>query len=87
MKAFLSRNELSIGHSTIPKDGDAKYFTSHVEPRADEWAANSRGETVFEFDEKVAATASIRSREEIDVVADGQQQQPSSDDMGKPQDA
>ena len=86
MKVFMDNMEFTIGRSTIPKDDNEKYFTSHVEPTAKEWAAISRGEAVPEFDAKVAATASIRSRGEIRDVA-GQQEEPYSDQIGESQDA
>ena len=60
--AFMENIELTIGRSTIPRDDNEKYYTSRVEPRAEEWASISRGQPVPEFDERVAATASIRSK-------------------------
>ena len=78
--------QLTIGRSTIPKGDDEKYFTSHVEPRAEEWAAIGRGEPVPQFDAKVAATASIRSRGEVRDAADDQQEEPSADHIGGSQD-
>jgi len=84
IKAFMDGIELSVGRSSIPEGDDKKYFTSHVEPRAEEWAAISRGEPVPELDAKVASTASIRSGGEIcDAVAQGEE--PSSDEIGGPQ--
>ena len=86
VKAFMDSIELTIGRSNIPKGVDEKYFTSHVEPRAEEWAAIGRGDPVPEFDAKVAATASMRSRGGIRDSADDQQEVQSADHNGRSQD-
>jgi|GEM_PF-2614455 hypothetical protein len=86
IKAFMDNLEFTIGNLTIPQDDKEKYFTSHVEPTAEEWAAISFGEPVPEFDAKVAATASIRTKGEIPDATDDQQDVPSADHIGGSQD-
>jgi hypothetical protein len=85
VKAFLDRIEFTIGRSSIPRGDDEKYFTSHVEPTAEEWAMISRGEPVPAFDAKVAATATIRSRGGF-RDAHAQQQEPPPGERGGSQD-
>lgn len=55
IEVFLEKLEFSIGRSTIPNGDDEKYYTSHVEPRAAEWAAIRRGEPVPDLDAKISS--------------------------------
>ena len=71
-----------IGRSTIPRDDNEKYYTSHAEPRGEEWAAISRGEPVPDIDERVTATASIRSKGAVPDGTDDQSEVPPAVQIG-----
>lgn len=57
IETFLAGIELTVGAKGIPNGAERKYYTSAVEPRADEWDAIARGEEVPELDQALPDTS------------------------------
>lgn len=61
MKVFLDQIELSVGRRSIPEE-NRKYYTGHVEPRADDWPAIIDGGDVSALDEKIEMSRVAREQ-------------------------